>query len=133
MGLFGGLTKTIGGIAKTALGGVSEVRRLMDFNPSLAGLAFPPQVSMGLKAANLVGGLVGIKVPTQDDLIDFAQGKVDSLLGGIRRKIKTPLDDIERIIKGADKLDYATRIFSRTVDLKGLSAEEVLNRIDWLL
>lgn len=133
MGLFGGLTKTISGVAKTALGSVSQVRSVLNVNPSLAGLVFPPQIQMGLKVAGIAGGALGIKVPTQDDILGFAQGKLDKVLGGIRAKVKSPLEDIEGILKSTQNLDFATRVFSKTIDLKGLSPDEVLNSISWLL
>lgn len=133
MGLFGGLTKTISGVAKTALGSVSKVRSVLNVNPSLAGLVFPPQVQLGLKVAGIAGGALGIKVPTQSDILGFAQGKLDTVLGGIRSKVKTPLDDIEGLLKNTQKLDFATRVFSKTIDLKGLSPEEILTSISWLL
>lgn len=134
MGLFSDIAKTVSGIAKTALGSVSQARSVLNFNPSLSGLVFPPQVSMGLAAAKVVGGMVGVKVPSQDDLVGFAQGKLDTILGGIRKQTKEPLDSIEAILSGkGEKLDYATRIFSQTMDIKGLSAEEILDKIQWLL
>lgn len=71
MGFLSGVVKTASGIAKKSLG---SVRKILDFNPTLSGLIMPPQVTMGFSAAKVVGGLVGIKVPDQNDLIGFAQG-----------------------------------------------------------
>lgn len=135
MGFLGGLTKTISGVAKTALGSVSKVRSIMNFNPSLTGLLLPPQVSLGLKAASTIGGLVGIKVPTADDLLGFASGKLDSVLGGIRNKVKQPLNTIEALLKQAStfNLDAATKTLLKTINIKGLNAEELLDKIAWLL
>lgn len=135
MGLFGGIVKTISGVAKTGLGAVSKVRDVMNINPSLVGLAFPPQISLGLKAASTIGGLVGIKVPTPDDLVGFATGKLDQVLGGIRSKVKQPLSTIEGILKQAStfNLDQATKTLLKTINIKGLDGAGILNAISWLL
>lgn len=135
--MFGKVFKTVSGVAKSALGTVSAARKVMDFNPSLSGLLLPPQISMGLKVANVVGGMVGVKIPTESDIKDFAQGKLDNVLGGIRSKVKTPLGQIEAALQQVSSinnpLSFAQRVMSRTVELKGLSPEEILNSIEWLL
>lgn len=129
-----GLFKSVSGIAKSSLGSVSKVRSIYDANPGLMGLAMPPQVSMGLKAANIVGGAFGVKVPTEQEILGFAGGKLDNLLGGVRAKAKLPLADIEATIrKVARGTDFDSKVLAKTINLQGLTPEEILNRIDWLL
>lgn len=135
MGFPGSLVKTVSGIASTALGGVSQVRKILDFNPGQLGLLLPPQISLGIKAAQTVGGLVGIKVPSQEDLLKFATGKLDPILQGIRSSVKTPLEQFESALKSlkTNPLSFAQTVLSKVFAKGGLATEEILNRIDWLL
>lgn len=112
--MFGKLTK----IAKTVTGATKGFRKVLDFNPSLASFAFPPQVAMGLKVANIASDALGLnlKVPTEGDLKAMAQGKIDKILGGIRRPVLSVLDKLE----GG---------FTKKIG----SAQEVLSKLDWLL
>lgn len=116
---------SISSIAKKSLGSVSKVRTLLDFNPTSMGLVFPPQVTMGLELAKAVG----IKVPTEKELLGLATGKIDKLLGGVRGDIKVGLDGLESLINGAPG-----KLRDLVPDsLKGLSQEEILQSISWLL
>lgn len=109
--LLGG-AKTISGLAKKATGSVSGVREILSFNPQISPFKFPPQVQMGVELLN--GG--GIKVPSPEDLIGLAQGKIDMILKGVRAPLLGILGKTEQQL--TDKL---------------ATAEEVLQKIEWLL
>lgn len=115
-----GIKSPIDKLAKQAGSIVTNAREILEYNPSLMSLALPPQVSMGLKIASEVGGMVGVKIPNEDDLRNLAQGQVDKILGGIRKPILAQLANLEGELQG-------------TVDrLSQLNPEEVLKSIDWL-
>lgn len=128
-----GLFKSISGIAKQSLGSVTKVRSLMSFNPLSSGLLLPPQVSMGLKVAGIAGNALGIKIPSEQELVGLATGEVDKILGGIRAPIGRALDDIEGTLKSADSAIAGISNNETINKLKGLPSEEVLNAIEWLL
>jgi len=108
-----GGVKTISGLAKKVTGSaVSGVREILSFNPQISPFKFPPQVQMGIE---LLNGM-GIKVPSPDDLIGLAQGKIDMILKGVRAPVLDILGKTEQQL--ADKLT---------------AAEEVLQKIEWLL
>lgn len=113
MALFPSLSK----VAKTVTGSVSGFRKILDFNPSLMSFALPPQVSMGLKIANTIGSVTGaFKVPTEAELKQLAQGKIDLVLKGARRDVLNSLAKAQSSI------------------LRNLgTTEEVLKKLEWLL
>lgn len=115
-----GIKTPLDNIQKKVGGLVNNARSILEYNPSLMSLALPPQVSLGLKVASEVGGLLGVKIPTEDQLRSLAQGKVDNILGGIRKPILEQLNRVESDLKAA------------TERLDKLSPEEVLKSIDWL-
>lgn len=141
----GGLAKTISGVAKQATGGISGFRKILNANSGLIPFALPPQIQVGLKVASVVGGAVGIKVPSADQLEDMARGRVDSILGGLKRDvlggIATSTDKRSAIIESLksgksyqslllSKIDARLGSFGNTVlELE----EDVLQSIDWLL
>lgn len=131
--MFGSIFKTVSGVAKQSLGSVTQARSILSMNPLAAGLVFPPQVSLGLKAASTIGGFVGLKVPTESELIGMATGQVDKLLGGIRSPISRSLDQLEGSLKSVDSAIAGITNNETINKLKGLPTEEVLNSIDWLL
>ncbi len=130
MGLsLGKLTGSISSVAQKGLGGISQVRTLMNFNPLASGLVFPPQVSLGLKGAGLIGKALGIKVPNEQEIIGMATGKIDKLLGGIRGKVGTTLDKLEGYLKlPPSKIQELI-----PGSIKGKNKEQILDAIDWLL
>lgn len=103
---------SISGIAKQVTGSVSGIRKVLDLNPQISPFKFPPQVNMGIQLLNQVG----IKVPTPDELIGLAQGKIDMVLKGVRRPILDALGKVEGDLLGK---------------LGGV--EGILSQIDWLL
>lgn len=107
MSFFSGLD-----IAKKVSSVTDNVRSVLEINPQLSAFAMPPQVQMGITALNAVG----IKVPSQDELLGIAQGKLDNVLGGLRNQATEILDK------------YTGKILAGTQ-----SAEEILQKIDWLL
>lgn len=115
-----GIKTPLDNVKKLTSGLVTNAREVLEFNPSLMSLALPPQVSMGLKAASVLGGLVGVKVPSEDDLKNLAQGKVDKLLGGLRKPVLAQLAKLEGEL---------SQVESR---LSQLNPEEILKSIDWL-
>lgn len=121
--------KTVSGIAKKATGSVSDFRKVLDLKPSLSSLAFPPQVSMGLKAANLIGGAFGVDIPTEDDIKAYAQGKLDKALGSVFRDADKVLGDV------AGKLESVNGklVKLESTKFEGKTPEEILSSIDWLL
>lgn len=99
---------------------VNNARDILEYNPSLSGLVLPPQVTMGLAVANKVGGMLGVKIPTESELKQFAQGKIDNILGGLRKPILEQLNKLEGDLKAiGDKLG-------------SLSPEDAIKSIDWL-
>ena len=125
------LFKTISGIAKQATGSVSDFRKVLDLKPSLSSLVLPPQVSMGLKAANLIGGAIGVNIPSEDDIKAYAQGKLDKAIGGIYRDGSKVLDGVESKLENIN--GKLVKLGAINDSLKGKSPEEALNSIDWLL
>lgn len=115
-----GIKTPLDNVAKQVGGLVTNARDVLEFNPSLSGLVLPPQVSMGLKVANTVGNMLGVKIPSEDDLRQFAQGKIDNILGGIRQPILDQLNRVDGELKAIEDR------------LGNLSPEEALKSIDWL-
>lgn len=109
-----GLFKTITGLAESAIGSVSNFREMLEFNPGSLPFLMPPQVELGLAAARAASDVLGLdlKVPSGDDLKAIATGKLDLILGGVRREANTVLDDAQEVVS---------------------SAEEAINSIEWLL
>lgn len=131
--MFGSITRSISGIAKKSLGSVTKVRSLMAFNPLASGLLLPPQVSLGLKVAGIAGNAFGLKIPNEQELIGLASGEVDKIFGGIRSKVGATLDDIENTIGKVDSTIAGISNNETINKLNELTAEEVLNDINWLL
>lgn len=129
MGLFGGITK----LASKALGSATKFRKVLDIAPGLSGLALPPQISMGLKVAKTVGGVFGVKVPTETELISFATGKAKGFLDGLVRPVDKVLGQAEGYLKTIETVNGKLLTFSTKIDTKGKSLEEVLQSIDWLI
>ena len=127
--MFGSISK----IAQSALGSVSQVRTLMDFNPLASGLVFPPQVSLGLSVATQIGGAFGVKVPNEKELVALATGQLDKVLGTIKSPVEKLLGDIETTIGGVDGRIAGITNNETLNKLKGLAPDEVLNRVEWLL
>lgn len=115
-----GIKTPLDKVAKQVGGYVNNARDILEFNPSLSGLVLPPQVTMGLKVANTVGGLFGVKIPTESELVSFAQGKIDNILGGLRKPILEQLNKVEGELKAIEDR------------LGSLSPEEAIKSIDWL-
>lgn len=129
MGLFGGIT----GLAKKALGSATAFRKVLDVSPKLSGLVFPPQVSMGLKVAKTVGGVFGIKVPTESEILSFASGKVKGFMDGLLRPVDRVLGDAGDYVSQIETVNGKLLSFATKLDLKGKTAKDVLQSIDWLL
>lgn len=125
-----GLFKTISGVAKQATGSVSDFRKVLDLKPSLSSLVLPPQVSMGLKAANLLGGAIGVNIPSEDDIKAYAQGKLDKAIGGIYRDGSKVLDGVESKLENIN--GKLVKLGAINDSLKGKSPEGVLDSIEWL-
>lgn len=125
-----GLFKTISGVAKQATGSVSDFRKVLDLKPSLSSLVLPPQVSMGLKAANLLGGAIGVNIPSEDDIKAYAQGKLDKAIGGIYRDGSKVLDGVESKLENIN--GKLVKLGAINDNLKGKSPEGVLDSIEWL-
>lgn len=125
------LFKTISGVVKQATGSVSDFRKVLDLKPSLSSLVLPPQVSMGLKAANLIGGAIGVNIPSEDDIKAYAQGKLDRAIGGIYRDGSKLLDGVESKLENIN--GKLVKLGAINDSLKGKSSEEALNSIEWLL
>lgn len=123
------LFRTVSGVAKKATGSVSDFRKAYELKPSLSSLAFPPQVSMGLKAANLIGGAFGVDIPTEDDIKAYAQGKLDKALGGIYRDANKVLGGIG----GKRESVNGKLVKLGSTKFEGKTPEEILSSIDWLL
>lgn len=123
------LFKTISGAAKKATGSVSDFRKVLDLKPSLSGLVLPPQVSMGLKAANLVGGAFGVDTPTEDEILAYAQGKLDKALGGVFRDAHKGLGDVEGKLTSVN----GKLVKLGSTKFEGKTDLEILQSIDWLL
>lgn len=101
--------KGVAKLAKSALGSVSKFRSVLNFNPALTSFAFPPQVQLGINAAKALG----LKLPSQLDLLTNPKGTLNDLLGSDKR------------------LSFITK--TRASLLKVLTTvEEKLNSIDWL-
>jgi hypothetical protein len=100
------------GVAKQISKATDNVRNVLEINPQLSAFTMPPQVQMGITALNAVG----FKVPSQEEILKIAQGKLDGVLGGLRNKATSVLDK------------YTGKILAGTQ-----SAEEILQKIDWLL
>jgi hypothetical protein len=115
-----GIKTPLDNVSKKVGGIVSNARSMLEFNPQLSAMILPPQVSMGLKLASTIGGQLGVKIPSEKELLNLAQGKVDNILGGIREPILKQLNAVESEVK---------RIEDK---LKGLSPEEAIKSIDWL-
>jgi hypothetical protein len=114
---FGSIT----GLASQALGSVSNFRTLLDAAPSLTTLAFPPQVTLALKAANALG--LGLPSTPQQALTRVlgSTDKIDNILGGL----KNTTTQVQGILGQVTiKVDGVTKSIS--------SVEETLNSIDWL-
>lgn len=107
--------KSLTGIAKVATGKVSDFRKVLDLNPGLSPFKYPPQIQAGIKVASVFG----IKVPTEQELIGLANGKIQTVLGSLKR----PLEQAITVVEG--KLQTVTKAAG--------TVEEVLNKIDWLL
>lgn len=133
MSLFGSITA----VAKKATGSVSDFRKVLDLKPSLSSLVLPPQVSMGLKAANLIGGANGVQIPSEDDIRAYAQGKLDKALGGLysdtSKVVNTVESSLTEVIELNGKL-VKVKQQALVQALKGdRTAYNVLNSVDWLL
>jgi hypothetical protein len=116
------LLGSISKIAKQATGAVSGFKKVLELSPGALPFVMPPQIQMGLLAAQKASGLINsltgssLKVPTAADLQKLATGEVDLILKGIRRPV---LDQLAKARK--DVLKSAEDV------------TEALNRIDWLL
>lgn len=105
--------------AKQATGSVtSGLRMVQDFNPSAIPFTFPPQVQLGITAAQQVSDRLGLglKVPSTKDIEAYARGEVDLILKGVKRDVVSKLESLNsKVSAGLD------------------TAEKVLDSIDWLL
>lgn len=110
MSLFGSIT----GIAKQVTGSVSGFRQVLNTNPKMSSFIFPPQVALGIKVA----GVLGIKVPTPDDLVGVVNKQITNTLTDIRKPASGILDSVENLIKKVPT---------------DSSVETVINSIDWLI
>lgn len=126
-----GLFKSITGVAKKALGTVGGFRKALDLAPGLSGLAFPPQVSMGLKVAGVVGDVFGVNIPTEDEILDFATGKIKGALDDIISPVDKALGKVESTLTVVN--GKILTIDSKLDKFQGKTAEEILQSIDWLL
>ena len=100
-----------GAIARKVVGKVSGFREVLSFNPSSLGFRLPPQVSMGIQVANSLG----LRVPTEAQMVQLATGKLDLVLKGVRRDVLATLERQQsQIFQAADSVD------------------KVLNSIEWL-
>lgn len=129
MSLFGKVAK----LAKKATGSISGVRKVLDLNPSLSGLVLPPQVSMGLKVASAVGGAVGVKIPTEDEVIDYATGKIKGALGNFGKTLDKAEGVVSEVLEINGKLVKVQGAIQSASKLDKATVEEVLESIDWLI
>lgn len=125
MGLFSSITK----LAGKALGSVSKFRSILNVSPSLSSLVLPPQVSMGLKVAGVVGDAIGVKIPSENDIRDYAEGKIAGALDDIRRPVNRVLGEAEEVLTEVN----GKLVKIEKINFEGKSAEEVLQSIEWLL
>lgn len=129
-----GLFKSITGVAKKALGSVGDFRKALDLAPGLSGLAFPPQVSMGLKVAGIVGDAVGVDVPSEEEILDFATGKIKGALDDIISPIDKTAGRVEGTLTTLNGKILTIDSKLGTLDrFKGKTTDEILQSIDWLL
>lgn len=110
---------SISSIAKQATGAVSGFRKVLEVNPGSIPFVLPPQVQMGLAAAQALNSTLGtgLKVPSAKDLEQLASGQLDLILKGARRDVLSSLDKIQ----------------SQQLASLGKTPDEILNRIEWLL
>lgn len=133
---FGKLVKTATGIAKKATGQISNFRQVLGANPSSLSLLLPPQVSMGIKVANQLG----LKIPSTDVLIGKAMSELDKAVFGAYRP---NTDDVLKALRGDPQslTPNMQRILGeleksgllKDIQKAGDTAENILNKIDWLL
>ena len=141
MGFFGDITgaiKSVTSIAKSTTGSIKDFRQVYGSNAGLLGLALPPQVSLGIKAANALG----IKVPSQEVLSKQVMSELDKAVFGVYRP---NTEDLKRALKGQKQSDtpgldrYLKQLQkdnNPTIDkinTEATSVDEVLNSISWLL
>ena len=134
--MFGKIVKTATGIAKKATGSISSFRKVLGTNPSALSLLLPPQVSMGIKVANSLG----LKVPSTDVLLGKAMSELDrAVFGAYRPSTKDVIDalngnpesltpNMQRILGELERSGLLKDIQRATG-----TAEDILNKIEWLL
>lgn len=137
-GSIGKIAKSVTGIAKTVSGTTKNFRQVLAANPGALGIALPPQVSLGIKAANALG----LKVPSQDVLTRQVMSELDKAVFGVYRPNS---DDLIRALKGQKQsntpgLDRFLGQLRKNgnpvldkIDLSSQSVNDVINKIDWLL
>lgn len=117
-------------LAKSVLGKVGSFKKVLSAVPNLSGLAFPPQVQIGLKVA----GMIGLKVPSEDKIRQIVSGKIS----GILEPISKILGKGEEYAKKIESLDNnrTVEVFEKILSggrITKTDAEDLLNAIDWLL
>lgn len=109
------ISKTVSGISKQVSGHISGAREILSSNPHISPFTFPPQVQGAIAVANQLG----IKVPTEAELVKLANGEIDNILGGLGKDLSSVLDTVD------SELGRVTK--------KAEDVQEVLNSLSWLL
>lgn len=114
------LPRSITAVAKSALGSVTDFRKILDVAPTLSTFAFPPQIAMGISVANTLG----LKIPTTPE------GAINAILGG--NTVNNILGSIQNTQKAINGVLGQTTVKIDGVLGQVSTVEEAINRIEFL-